>query len=156
MPAVFCSQANSSVWGLLPAAFRCAARPSGGAWNVLQQAAAGDVDRALIGVVRQRASTFFTYRRVGSMMAAFEGLPSSVAGACCRRRGRCTLRTRAETVGVHAAGARPSTTSPAGHVAAGEVGLSDRAHAQKPSQVVLAGRVHAGHFGGFAADQGAA
>ena len=60
---------------------------------------------------RSAASTFFTYRRVGSMMVCLNGLPSRVAGTSAPHA-QCTLRTRLKPLECTPLEARPSTTSP--------------------------------------------
>jgi hypothetical protein len=129
------------------------------AGNVLQQAAAGDVGQCLDAAVcsgwaASAASTFFTYRRVGSMMAA---------GRACRPAWRAAvsparsmhLRTRLKPLECTPPRPGPAPRRRPERCAGQDLAFFDRAHA-KTSQVVLASGVHAGHLGGFAADQGAA
>ena len=66
------------------------------------------------------------------------------------------LAHQAEAVGVHTAAGQAEHDVPGLNVPAGQdLRLLDHAD-RKAGQVVLAGRVHAGHLGGFTANQGAA
>ncbi|MNT24184.1 hypothetical protein D3C72_1596440 [compost metagenome] len=69
---------------------------------------------ALMGCSASTLNTFFTYRRVGSMMACLKGLPSSVAGTLPWLSARSMhLRTSEKPLECTPCEARPSTTSPA-------------------------------------------
>ncbi|MCY1212281.1 hypothetical protein D9M72_240140 [compost metagenome] len=111
MPATFCSQANSSVWGQLPF-LRWAAVPSGSTRGMFSSRPPPVMwASALIGCLPSASSTGFTYRWVGSITASRKGLPSRVAGRSAPARS-ITLRTRLKPLECTPAEARPSTTSP--------------------------------------------
>ena len=123
--------------------------------NVLQQAAAGDVRQCFDRVRRQGRQHALDIQPGRRHHRLAERLPvqrgrQRVAGALN------AFAHQAEAVGVHAAGPQAQH-----HITGLDVlpsqnfGLLDHAH-RKTGQVVLAHRVHARHFGGFATNQGAA
>ena len=111
MAAVCCSQANSSVCGQLPF-LRWAAIPPGSTRGMFSSKPPPVMwASALIGCKASAASTFLTYRRVGSIRACLNGLPSSVAGRSLPARAM-HLRTRLKPLECAPLLAKPNTTSP--------------------------------------------
>ena len=125
------------------------------AGNVFEQAAARDVRQGFDGVLCQRSQHVLHIQSGRAHDGLFEGHAIERGG----RVGAGALNAlahQAKTVGVHAVAGQAQHHVASLYVLARQnFAFLNRAHA-KASQVVLACGVHAGHFGGFTANEGAA